>query len=454
VIGDLGGIEHYSWVFTAYLLASTVTVPLYGKLADLYGRKPLLLFGIAVFLVGSAASGASRTMTQLIVFRSLQGIGAGAMQPVALTVVGDIFDLEERARMQGVFGAAWGVAGLIGPILGGVLVHTPIIGWRAVFYVNLPFGVAAAAILIGSLHERIEVRRRSLDLGGAALLTAGILALLFGAGGGAGALPALALAAVLLTVFVLYERRVAEPVVPVELFLRRVIAVSSVAGGVIGGAMIATLTFVPLFVQGVLGGSATDAGSAITPMVITWPVASALSGRLIPTLGFRRLVLIGLGVTAAAAIALAVVATRAPGLWPLRAVTAVFGIGMGFANTALLIVVQTSVAWEQRGIATASTMFFRTIGGTLAVGVMGGVLRAALERDPTIPAGAASQLLGSDRGRSLDPSVARSLAGALRVGVGTIFWLIAGLGVVAFVTSLFFPRIETAEPPATAGVGK
>jgi len=444
VIGDLGGIEHYSWVFTAYLLASTVTVPLYGKLADLYGRKPILLFGIALFLVGSAASGASRTMTQLIAFRTAQGLGAGAMQPVALTVVGDIFDLEERARMQGVFGAAWGLSGLVGPMLGGVIVKY--LSWRWVFYVNLPFGVAAAGLLVVALHERIEKRARSLDLGGAAILTAAIVALLFGASGGAGAKPALAAAAVLLVVFIAYERRVPEPVVPLDLFTRRVIAVSSLAGAIIGGAMIATLTYVPLFVQGVLGGTATEAGGAITPMVITWPIASALSGRLIPRAGFRFLVRVGLGVTAVAALALALPAAQTSGMWPLRLATGVFGIGMGFANTALLIAVQTSVSWKQRGIATASTMFFRTIGGTLAVGVMGGLLRSALEADPSIPAGAASQLLGPDRGRSLDQATVAHLAGALREGVGSIFRLIAGLAVVAFATSLLFPHVVTAPP--------
>src|SRR5947209_7833647 len=183
VVGDLGGIQLYSWVFTGYLLTSTVTVPLYGKLADLYGRKPVLLFGIALFLAGSMASGLSRSIGALVAFRALQGLGAGAMQPTTLTIVGDIYNLEERARMQGVFGAVWGVAGLIGPLLGGLIVK--VLSWRWVFFINVPAGIASAALLAGSLHEEVEHRRHSLDVLGAGLLTLGLAALLFGTHGGA-----------------------------------------------------------------------------------------------------------------------------------------------------------------------------------------------------------------------------------------------------------------------------
>src|SRR5213593_2787870 len=192
VVGDLGGIHLYSWVFTAYLLTSTVTVPLYGKLADLYGRKPVLLAGIAVFLAGSMASGLAGSIGALIAFRSVQGLGAGAMQPTTLTIVGDIYNLEERARMQGVFGAVWGVAGLIGPLLGGIIVKY--LSWRWVFFINVPAGIAAAALLIGALHENVEHRKHSLDLAGAAFLTLGLTALLFGAHGGRSGLIALPVA--------------------------------------------------------------------------------------------------------------------------------------------------------------------------------------------------------------------------------------------------------------------
>jgi MFS family permease len=217
--------------------------------------------------------------------------------------------------------------------------------------------------------------------------------------------------------------------------------------------MFATMTYVPLFVQGVLGGSPTAAGSAVTPMVIGWPVASAISGRLIMKMGYRPLIRGGLAITAAASIVLAVFAHKAGNIWVPRIATAFFGVGLGFANTALLIAVQTSVDWAQRGIVTASTMFVRTIGGMLAIGVMGGVLRAALARDPSIPPDAASQLLGPDRGHSLDPEVVRHLGAALESGVGTIFWLASGIACAAFFVSLLFPRVslkEGAEAAAAA----
>jgi EmrB/QacA subfamily drug resistance transporter len=439
VIGDLGGINHYSWVFTAYLLASTVTVPINGKLADLYGRKPIILIGIALFLLGSVASGMAQSMTELIVFRTVQGLGAGAMQPMAMTIVGDIFDLKERAKMQGLFGAAWGIAGLMGPMVGGFIVEHA--SWRWVFYINVPFGLIAALMLVLFLHERVEKKNHTLNLSGAALLTAGVVALLMAAQGGRALLFGGPAAVVLLGGYYVVELRAKEPLMPFDLFRRPVIAVSSVAGALVGGAMISTVTFVPLFVQGVLGGSPKDAGSAITPMVIGWPIASALAGRLLLRIGFRPLVRGGLLLSAVSAVVLAMVARPGCDVGVLSLCTAAFGAGLGFANTALLIAVQSSVSWAQRGIATSSTMFFRTIGGTLAVGVMGGVLAARLAADATLPAGAASLMLGPDHGRTLSPDVLARLKSALESGVGTILWLIAALGIVAFLTSLAFPAV-------------
>ena len=448
VIGDLGGIHYYAWIANAYLLASSVTVPIYGKLADTYGRKPIMLFGIAVFLLGSAACGVAQSMPQLVAFRAIQGLGAGSMQPMALTIAGDIFDLEERGKIQGVFGAAWGFFGLTGPMLGGLIVHY--MSWRWVFYINIPFGIAAAALIVSSLHERIEKKPHRLDFMGAALLTVGVVALLIAAGRVSPevTIGAAVAAVVLLGAFVLVERAAAEPVLPLALFARPVIFVSSAAGAIVGGAMIATLTYVPLYVQGVLRGTPTQAGSAITPMVIGWPIASALSGRLITRVGFRPLILGGLATTAIAAVLLAVVAPTS-GVWGLGLTTALFGVGMGFANTALLIAVQTSVSWDQRGIATASAMFFRTIGGALAVGVMGGVISAALSSDPSIPADAANELLSREGGEKLDPDVLAHLGDALARGLGLVFWIIAGMAVAALLASIFFPRVVITPPAPT-----
>ena len=448
VVGDLGGIHYYSWVFTAYLLTSTVTVPIYGKLADLYGRKPVLLAGIAIFLVGSMASGLSQGIGALIAFRALQGLGAGAMQPTTLTIVGDIYSLEERARMQGVFGAVWGVAGLVGPLLGGIIVKY--LSWRWVFFINVPAGIASAVLLMGALHEEVEHRRHSLDLAGAGLLTLGLTALLFGAHGRRSSAIGLPLAAALLLAFVVVERRAAEPVLPLDLFRQRVMAVATAAGALVGAGMISMVTYVPLYVQGVLGGSPTEAGASITPMVIGWPIASAISGRILPRVGFRILVRVGLSISAFAAIALALFLRPDASLRVPQAASALFGIGLGIANTALLIAVQTSVEWRQRGVATASTMFARTIGGTLAVGVLGGILAAALTSDPSIPADAADRLLGPQHGAGLDAQVLGALSSSLQSGLATVFWVIAAIALAAAAISLFFPDLPAGNRPYPA----
>jgi EmrB/QacA subfamily drug resistance transporter len=448
VVGDLGGIQIFSWVFTAYLLTSTVTVPIYGKLADLYGRKPVILFGIVLFLIGSFASGESSSMTQLIVFRSIQGLGAGSMQPMAITIVGDIFNIEERGRMQGLFGGVWAVAGLLGPITGGLIVRY--FSWHWIFFINIPFGIAAALLLIFALHESVEKKPHVLDISGAALLTVAITALLLAVTAGSTTLKLAGIAAfaVLFALFVVVERRAAEPILPFDVFRRPVIAVSSVAGAFMGGSMFVTMTYVPLFVQGVLGGTATSGGTAITPIVVGWPIASTIAGRIILKTGYRPLIRGGLGLTAASSVAMAALAGKDSSLWVFWITSGLFGVGLGLANTALLIAVQTSVDWAQRGIVTASTMFVRTMGGLLAVGVAGGVLATELARDPSIPPDAGSQLLGPDHGRSLDPEVVRHLGAALEQGVGTILWIASGIAVAGFIASLVFPKVSLKEGAA------
>lgn len=438
VVGDLGGIHLYAWVFTAYLLASTVMVPIFGKLSDLYGRKPILLIGISIFLVGSLGSGLASTMLQLVFFRALQGIGAGAMQPVVLTVIGDIYTLEERAKVQGFVGAIWGFAGLVGPLVGGYIVKW--LSWHWVFFINLPVGLLSMVFLWRFLHEDVEHQRQPLDIAGAVLLSLGILSLLAGTGGsGLGMWPLLA-AALLLVAFVAVERRAVDPILPIDLFRDRVIALSSVAGALIGAAMMATVTYVPLFVQGILEGSPTDAGRMITPMVLGWPIASTISGRLIPRTGFRPMIRVGLGLAAASAVALAWLMQPDVSTVVIQVVMFCFGAGLGFANTALLLAVQTSVGWKRRGVATASTMFFRTIGGTLAVGALGGLLAATLASEPGIPADAADALLGPEHGASLDPGLLRILSASLARGLHLNFQVVAVLACLSFAVAWLFPH--------------
>jgi EmrB/QacA subfamily drug resistance transporter len=446
VVAELGGLALYAWAFAGYMLATTVTVPIWGKLADLRGRKPVLLAGIALFLAGSLACGGAGSMEALIAWRAVQGLGAGAMQPVTFTLVGDLFDVHERGRMQGLFGAVWGIAGLVGPLVGGAIVHS--VGWRWIFWVNLPFGIASAAVLAAAYHERPERHEHRLDVSGAALLSLAVLAALLAVRSRATGLVAAPVAALATAAFLAVERRAREPLLPLDLFSQRVMVVASASGALMGAAMLSTVTYVPLWVQSVLGLPPTAAGAAIAPMALGWPVASAIAGRLVPRVGYRPLLLVGFA-TSAAATLLAAVALR-PGtpLLAVQALMASYGVGLGVANPPLLIAVQTSVPWSRRGVATASTLFFRTIGGTLAVGLLGGVLAGALA-GAGAPAGLVEKLLGPGRaalGAAAVAPVARALQGAM----GTVFWANAAIAAAALAVVLAFPHVEVA-PARGAG---
>jgi EmrB/QacA subfamily drug resistance transporter len=448
-VGDLGGIHLYAWVFAAYMLTATVTLPIYGKLADLYGRKPVMFVGIALFLGGSFLCGHADSMTTLILFRAIQGLGAGAVQPIAMTIVGDLFDVHQRARVQGLLGAVWGVAGLIGPVLGGAVVHW--LSWRWVFYINIPLGLGCAAVLFFAYHENVERRDHRLDFAGAILLTLAVVFALLGTrvrGEGLAFLPA---AAVTLVVFLRVERRAPEPLLPLDLFSQRVIAVASATGALVGAAMISAVTFVPLYVQAVLSGTAYEAGSAIAPLAVGWPIASTLAGRLLPRKGYRVLIRTGLALTFIAAAGLSLLLRPGADLWAIRLVMLLYGLGLGLANTPLIIAVQSSVPWERRGTATASTLFSRTIGGTLSVGILGAVLGSALAASGASPE-AADRLLGPGRAL-LSPSTLRTLSGSLQAGMGDIFLAVAAISLAGFAVSLLFPVVPIAPragpaPPA------
>ncbi|HWE63909.1 MAG TPA: MDR family MFS transporter, partial [Chloroflexota bacterium] len=300
IAGQLGGFSLYAWVPSIYLLTTAVSTPIYGKLSDLFGRKRILFVGIGLFLLGSVLSGAASSMVLLIVFRAIQGLGAGAVQPVTITIIGDIFSLEQRARIQGVFSSVWGISAVVGPLLGGFLVDD--VGWRWIFYLNLPVGILAVAMIWRYFHERPTARRHTLDLAGASLLTGALSAILLLLIEGGQAWPwlsaqtlVLALVTVVgLLLFVGVERRAAEPVFPLDLFRSRIIVVSSI-GMCFAGALMMAVTFeVPLFVQGVLGEDALHGGLALAPMTLGWPLAAAFSGRLALRFGYRSTSVAGL----------------------------------------------------------------------------------------------------------------------------------------------------------------
>ena len=384
VAGSLGGVEIYAWVFTAFLLTSTVTMPLWGRLSDLYGRRSTLLTGLAVFLVGTTLSGLAADMTQLIVFRALQGLGAGSLMTVGMTIVADLFGLERRAKMQGYISGVWGLASLVGPLVGGVL--TDHVSWRWVFYINLPFGLLAMVMIASGLRGMPRPATKPvIDYPGFALFTAGISGLLYGISVGgmrgfssAASLGPIVVGVVALVAFLFVEQRAPAPIVPLRLFRYRMLVAAVTTGFLSGMAMFGTLSFVPLFLQAVTGASATRAGLVLTPFVLSWVVMSIVSARLVLKLGYRVVVLAGMMSLTVSFLLLA--------RWDANLTTgvairdAIFGgMGMGLSMVPMLIAVQSAVPRTDLGVATSLTQFFRSVGGAVGVAVMGAVKTHKLE---------------------------------------------------------------------------
>ena len=293
IVGQLGGLEHYSWVFSAFMLASTTTVPLYGKLSDIYGRRNLYVFAMALFLIGSVWCGLANSMTQLIFARALQGIGAGGIMPLAFILIGEMFTLEQRAKMQGLFSGVWGVSSIVGPLLGGFLVDQ--LSWRWIFYINVFPGLLAAALVAFAWRDQARSHERpAIDYAGAALLTVSVVMLLLGLmGSGTSSWILIAGAIVLFILLLWVERRAADPVLPLPLFRDGLFSTATAHGILTGWALFGSISFIPLFVQAVLGTSATQAGITITPMLLGWVTASIIGTRLMLTIGYRKLGLIG-----------------------------------------------------------------------------------------------------------------------------------------------------------------
>jgi MFS family permease len=451
IAGELGGLEYYAWVSNVYTIAGLVTMPIFGKLADIFGRKPLILFGIVCFLVGSILCGAARSMEMLIIFRAIQGIGGGAMQSTTVTINGDLLTLEERGKVQGAFAATGGFFGLIGPIVGGVVVRY--VSWRWVFFMNIPFAAASIFMLIFFYHERIATKQHKVDYAGASLLTVAVLALLVATGRSG---MTVTLAGTLCTIFfftwfAFVERRAADPVLPLTLFGKPIIVVASLMLAISGGITMALLTYIPLYVQSVLQGTATDAGTTIAPMVLFWAFGAGLAGRLLVKIGIRPLIQLGSWILLAAGFFLALFGADVS-LNVLRVTSAIFGLGLAFSSTPLVVAVQSSVGWEERGVATASTSFFRTIGSAISVSVLGGVIATATQRDPTIPRDAMSKLLSHEGMSQLEPGVLARLGGLFQGAFETSFWIIAGLAAIGFCASLWFPLLATTPVVATTPV--
>ncbi len=380
VVASLGGIEIYSWVFSGFLLTSTVTMPVWGRLSDLFGRRRVFLGGLTLFLTGSALSGLSQDMVQLIAFRMLQGLGAGSLMTIGMTIIGELFVLERRAKMQGYISGVWGVASLAGPLVGGLL--TDHASWRWVFYINLPFGAVAMGLIGAGLTDQPRNGRRpAIDYTGLAFFTAGVTGLLVGvleAGrvvrwSGLDVVGPLALGAIALAAFVAVERRAVEPIVPLRLFGVRMVLAAAVTGFLAGMAMFGAISFVPLFLQAVSGMSATRSGVVLVPFVLGWVAMSITGARLVLRIGYRIVVTTGM---VCLTLAFLLLSRWSASLtqWVAVRDALLGGVGMGLTMVPMLIAVQSAVARPDLGSATSMIQFFRTLGGTIGLSVMGTVM--------------------------------------------------------------------------------
>lgn len=392
VVADLGGFAQFPWLFSIYLLTQAVAVPIYAKLADTMGRKPIILLGVALFLLGSVLCGVAWSMPALIAFRALQGLGAGAIQPMAITIAGDIYTVAERARVQGYIASVWAISSVVGPTLGGVF--SEFVSWRWIFFVNVPLCLLAGWLLLRRFHESVERSRHRIDYAGSALLALGVSALILGLLEGDQAwdwisvpgIAAFAVALLALVAFVLVERRAPEPVLPLGIFSRPLITTTTLISLGIGAMLLGLTSYVPTYLEGALGVSPLLSGLALASLTIGWPISASQSGKLYLRFGFKPTVLLGVAIAVVGTILLAATAST-PSLLVVAVACFVTGLGFGLAASPSLIAAQSSVEWEERGVITGTNLFARSVGSAVGVAVFGALANSVFaasagDRDP------------------------------------------------------------------------
>lgn len=462
IVAELGGFSAFSWVFSIYLLAQTVTIPIYGKLADMKGRKPILLLGIGLFLVGSAASGLAWNMLALIVFRGLQGLGAGSIMATVNTLAADLYEIRERARIQGWLSSVWGIAAITGPAIGGALVEY--VSWRWIFFINLPIGLLAFWLFIVFLHEQTKSSAQQIDVWGAMLIFCSaalwIVALLESGQAwpwvsvpGIG-LPVLALVLMILIYWI--EQRVAEPMMPVWVWRQRILAGANLSMILMGAIMMGPSMFLPLFVQSGLAGSAMLAGFILASSSIGWPIASAYSGHLYLSIGFRNTALIGALLICCAAVIFLCLPMPMP-VWSLFADQILLGAGFGLLSTPLLVGVQAMVPWQQRGVVTGNNIFSRYFGQSIGAALMGGIFNASFRHHlsehaaawPAASGQTVDNLLHQIMEEHLPTAMLHSLRQSLHAATCSVY---GAMAIAAFFTILILCLIPAHFPILTEDV--
>ncbi len=442
IVRDLGSFSLFPWVIAIYMLTQAVCTPIYGRLADVYGRKPMLLVGAAIFLAGSLLAGVAWSMPALIAARALQGVGAGAIQPITQTIAGDIYPLAERGRISALMSTVWGGAALLGPTLGGLLSELGL--WRWIFLLNLPVGIAALAMVTVFLRESVERRPHRLDLLGTTLLSAGIVAVMTGLQEALWWAVVLGLA--LLVAFFRWEHRASEPIVPPWIWRDRMLLGAFLGSGVIGVVLIAPALYLPTYAQGVLGAGAIAAGFALATQTIGWPLAVALADRFYLRYGFRDTALVGLALVGVSAVMFALL-TPASSLVYAGACAFVNGSGLGLISVSCLIGAQSVVGWERRGVVTGGVVFFRIAGSAVGTAVFAAVANAAI-----LSSGAVRSV--DEVAAALDGPQAQVARTALASAVHHVFLAMAAVAALGVFAVLVMPRSRElpADPETGTGV--
>ena len=465
IVSELGGLERLAWVVTAYLLAQTIVTPLYGKLGDLYGRKPVLQSGIVLFLIGSALCGVSRSMTQLIIFRAIQGLGGGGLAVSVQAIIGDLVSPRERGRYQGIFGAVFGVASIAGPLLGGFF--TTHLSWRWIFYVNLPLGILALVVLQATIPAQSRRVQHAIDYLGAALLAVALSALvlvtdLAGSSMSWSSAPTLALAATAVIAIVLFafaERRAKEPVLPLHLFRDRTFVMTSAIALIIGIALFGSVTYLPLFLQVVHGASPTGSGLEMLPMMGGMLVTSIASGQIISRTGrYKIFPILGTGLTGVGLFLLAHIGA-ATTLYQMLGIMLLLGFGMGLVMQVLVVAVQNAVAYEDLGVATSGATLFRLIGGSLGTAILGAIFAARLSTNMarvfpngTAPGGGSFGSMNAAMIARMPPEARDVFKDAFSSALDFTFFVAMLVAVVGFVLTWLVPEKPLRETvKATAG---
>nr|WP_294692192.1 MDR family MFS transporter [uncultured Friedmanniella sp.] len=419
IVDDLGGFAQFPWLFSIYLLAQAVCVPIFAKFSDLIGRKPVMLAGIALFVIGSILCGLAWSMPALIAFRAIQGLGAGAVQPTAMTIIGDVYSVAERAKVQGYVASVWALSSVVGPTLGGIFVD--FLDWRLIFFVNVPLGAVAAWVLYRRFSEDVQRKQHTIDYGGAVLLTVGTSLLVLGLLEGGVvwdwlSVPSVAVlptGTVAVLAFAQVERRAAEPIIPPWVFRSRLLNTTNLASLAVGVVLIGLTSYIPLYVQGVLGHNALVAGFALAALTLGWPIAASTAGRIYLGIGFRRTALIGCGILLGGA-ALLVQLSPESSVWSVAGTCFVIGLGMGLVASPTLIAAQAAVEWDVRGVVTGTNMFARSMGSALGIAVFGALANASLARSG---GGTVSTTAAGIPASALDPALHLVFVGTAAVVV-------------------------------------